>query len=394
MITDVRNVQVFENGSMLNEDYHKHEGISSSGLYYFNQYCPAKFKYGEREETAALHFGTASHAAMLEPDLFRSQFVRDLSVDENEDYITNVKGALAEMKKAGVLMNKSQVKDAMKSFGALTTSADIKKALTDCGIKVKAGTKAEELVEMALDRLPEYTIYTGEGELVDSVDEILKIIPDAKIYTGDESAEQVFAGCAELCPELLVFPVEVKKWHDKHEGKTIVKADDYDMILKMRETLFATDHIAKLLSGAFFETSILCEIKVEGYDDWIKVKVRPDIITPNCMVPDYKTSRDIRPNEFLRLAYNGGYWFRQVFVCDVLSAVYGREFLPALIAQEKDAPFISLLYVLKNSDDRDLIGENREEYVRSLIEYSECLKGDVWPTYSDTPIQLNYPSWA
>lgn len=394
MITDVRNVEVYENGSLANEDYHKMEGISSSGLHYLNEFCPAKFKYGEREETAALHFGIASHAAILEPDLFRANFVRDLSVSDDEEYITNAKDAMSAMRKDGVIVNKAQAKEQMKLHGALVTASDIKAALTAAGVKVKAGTKSDELAMMAVERLDNPIIFNSELELSELADEIVKLVPGARVYCGDDSADQVFKGCKELCPSLKVFSNDVADWHKKHEGKTMVKAEDYDIIERMRKTIFETEFIANVLKDAFVETSIICEIKVEGYDEWIKVKVRPDLITKNCLVPDYKTTRDVRPEQFEKLAFNGGYWFRQVFVCDVLSAVYKRQFHPALIAQEKDAPFISLLYVMRNTEQRDLLGENREAYTSALIEYNECKRKDVWPSYSDGPIDLKYPFYA
>lgn len=55
---------------MTNEEYHKAAGISRSSLWEIYSKSPFHFKNGEREETAAMRFGTAYHCAILEPNVF------------------------------------------------------------------------------------------------------------------------------------------------------------------------------------------------------------------------------------------------------------------------------------------------------------------------------------
>lgn len=61
---------------MTNEEYHAHPAIGSSDLKTILD-CPARFRFRQtqdQEQTDALKFGSAFHAAVLEPDLFISDF--------------------------------------------------------------------------------------------------------------------------------------------------------------------------------------------------------------------------------------------------------------------------------------------------------------------------------
>lgn len=312
MIKQVRNIKVHQDGSLPIEEYHARHGISSSYLYQLSQYCPAKYRYGERDDSPALEFGVASHACMLEPDKFKAEFIRDINPLDDETI--------------------------------LTSASAVKKALKDLGVNVLTSFKADEVFELARER-------------------------------GDE-----IKVLANMQADL----------RQANPGKVFVKPDDFDALMKMRDALFGTKYIADILEGAFVETSIICDIMIDGYEGWITVKVRPDLITKSCLVPDYKTTRDVRPQEFARLASNAGYWFRQVFTCDVLSAVYGTPFYPALIAQEKDAPYIPQLYTMTNGEK---IERSRAQYLETLIQYANCLERDSWPAYADGPLELGVPAW-
>lgn len=59
-----------------NEEYHASEGISKSGLWTLWSKTPFHFRYGERVEKAHFDLGSASHAAILEPEDFEKNFYR------------------------------------------------------------------------------------------------------------------------------------------------------------------------------------------------------------------------------------------------------------------------------------------------------------------------------
>ena len=60
---------------MPNKDYHAYEGVSKSGLDQVHK-SPAHFAFASpRKATRAMEIGTAIHAAILEPNLFRLEYV-------------------------------------------------------------------------------------------------------------------------------------------------------------------------------------------------------------------------------------------------------------------------------------------------------------------------------
>jgi len=309
MIIGIQNVTVYPNGELSNDDYHgeKYKDYASgSELFNIFAECPADAHFGEKEQSAALHFGTASHAAMLEPDLFEEQFARKITKSDDENY--------------------------------LTSDAGIKKFIKDHGIPGYSNKPFYELVQRAIN-----------------------IDPDVKILALDDRIQEL------NCEEKQI---------------TLVKGEDHDNIMQMRRALFADESNLELFKGATVETSIFCELLIN--DVWHKVKVRPDIITHDCVVPDYKTTARMNPEQFARQAHEAGYWFKQAFTCDILSAVYSKHFKAALLAQGKKSPFIHQLYYL--TDEQLQVG--REQYISALIRFDQCKKTDVWPAYFDGPVNL------
>lgn len=312
MITNIRNIQTFENGALSNDDYHGeayNDYASGSGLHLLHSECPAALKYGEHEETAALHFGTASHAAMLEPEMFDKLFVKAINKD---DYL-------------------------------ITSDAAIKGFLKSVG---RTGYTTKPWSDLV--------IWAYESD------------PDVRLF----QVEQI-----------------LQEYECAANGQTLVKSDDYDMILQMRETLFASDTNLELFKGATFELSVICEVEIGG--QWHKVKIRPDIVTKDCSVPDYKTTANMNPEKFGRQAHEAGYWFKQAFVCDVLKAAYGYQFKAGLLAQGKKAPHIHQLYWLTH----DQLQVGREQYQQALRMFTSCSESGIWPAYFNGSTELPTPQY-
>lgn len=59
-----------------NDDYHASEGISKTGLWEIWTKTPAHYQYGERKPENHFSFGSAAHAAVLEPEIFERGFLR------------------------------------------------------------------------------------------------------------------------------------------------------------------------------------------------------------------------------------------------------------------------------------------------------------------------------
>ena len=324
MITNIKNIKIYPNGELPNESYHGDEYsdyISGTSLCVIHSQCPAVLKYGDKSETAALHFGIASHAAMLEPELFEKQFVQSVVKD---DY-------------------------------SIKTDADIKARLKSMGIKGYSTFKYSELLQLLIESDPDAMPYTLAIQL--------------------QEAECRVSG------QVIVKNNPVKR----QDGTTA--PGDYDQILLMRKTLFNDPANVELFKGATFELSIICEIEIE--DVWYKVKIRPDIVTKNGEVPDYKTTRDVRPENFGRQAHEAGYWIKQAFVGDVLKAAYNHSFKMGLLAQSKSSPFITQMYWL--TDQQIQVG--REQYLHALKYNKICVDNDSWPAYFDSAVELPTPEY-
>lgn len=310
MIEDIRNIQFFTKDQLSNKDYHAHEYVSGSQLVTLFNDCPAQLKFGEQKESAPLHFGIASHAALLEPEKFDAEFVCDIDKDDPD---------------------------------LIASDAQLKAWLKLRGVQHKSTAPFSDLVLLAI-----------------KTKEMPKILKLESMILESESA---------------------------HTGKIIVKKTDYDIIMQMRRVIFADKAMVNMLEGATVEASILCEVLVDG--EWIGVKIRPDIITKNCEVPDYKTTSSMNPEKFGRDAHDRGYWLKQAFVCDVLAAAYKRKFKAGLLAQGKNSPHIHQLYWMT----ADQIGIGREQYTYALTTYNKCNKNNSWPAYFDGATELPTPDY-
>lgn len=64
---------------MPNDIYHGYKGVSGSGLNTINQFSPAHYAYGGRDDSTdprPKEIGTAIHTALLEPDRFAAEYIR------------------------------------------------------------------------------------------------------------------------------------------------------------------------------------------------------------------------------------------------------------------------------------------------------------------------------
>lgn len=310
MIQQIRNIKAYKADQLSNEDYHAHEYVSGSTLVKIFNECPAQWRFGENKQTDALHFGIASHAALLEPAKFDAEFVCD--IDKNDDSV-------------------------------ITSDAALKAWLKERGIPCKSTASFADMVYLALQ--------TGE---MPTINKLHGLILESEC---------------------------------KFNGQTIVKYDDYQQILQMRKVIFADQEMQQMLDGARVEFSLICEIMIGGI--WYGVKIRPDIITKNREVPDYKTTANMNPDYFGKQAHDAGYWLKQAFIKDVLEAAYQKEFKMGLLAQGKSLPYIHQLYWL--TDDQLEVG--RDQYEMALKQYGRCIAADVWPAYNDGPVNLPTPEY-
>lgn len=103
--------------NMPEEAYRAHDGLSATDLVAILA-CPAKWRYGEKKETAAMQKGTQAHACLLEPAKFTESYYRIVEADDFEPK-------------------------------ALETVAEIKAFLSDVGVKAPSAANKPELAQLA-----------------------------------------------------------------------------------------------------------------------------------------------------------------------------------------------------------------------------------------------------
>ena len=92
----------YNHDELTNEEYHTLPQVSGSTLSAIYNDCPAAWRYAERVETKALSEGTAAHAILLEPELFRKTYVRAPDIADYKEALVTTKDLQAHIKKLGI----------------------------------------------------------------------------------------------------------------------------------------------------------------------------------------------------------------------------------------------------------------------------------------------------
>ena len=177
-------------------------------------------------------------------------------------------------------------------------------------------------------------------------------------------------------------------------GKQVLKADDFDRLMRMRTAVSYTPDSVHILGHVTeFEQSLF------WHDDMTSVacKIRPDIYVAPCaefpagLIADLKTTSDASPAAFGRQAWG--------LMMPIQAALYtaGAQIalsLPqrpafAWIAVESDRPHAVMVY---HAPD-DVIAYGDREVARLLELYARCCANDEWPAYGDAQ-PLTLPGYA
>lgn len=223
------------------------------------------------------------------------------------------------------------------------------------------------------------------------------LYPDALVTTKDMQAwlkdrgQKVSGSKAELInrihdlePLTHIADVLESRYLQWNHGKEPLKPDSFDRVQSMRKTIFADEQCAAMLSGGYPEMSIVGDL------DGVAVKVRPDLITGNGGLANYKTTTDCHPERFGKKAYDYGYLLKAALEWDMFAKAYGQQpKFYILLAQEKKAPYAFKPYYL--TDEQLELG--RAQYRIALATYEKCLENDRWPAYGTGPAELYLPEY-
>lgn len=195
------------------------------------------------------------------------------------------------------------------------------------------------------------------------------------------------------------------EWNAKHEGKELVKAEDYDACKYMRQTLLNIPRHAATINSH----TALREISIFGIIFGVKVKVRldhvdtitdpelikkygydPEINPEIVVITDYKTTQSVKPSDFARHAFNLGYYLKMALQRDLFKAAFEetRPIVIRFLAQEKKVPYLPLGFTMTNEQ----LAIGRQQYTSVIHVFSECVKHDVWPSYENNADEVVLPT--
>lgn len=116
------------------------------------------------------------------------------------------------------------------------------------------------------------------------------------------------------------------------------------------------------------------------------LKCRPDFLPKDhLLVPDYKTCQSVNPNTFYGDFIKYGYHIEAAMYMQGILAVFGDEVETFFfVAQEKEPPFITQVYV----PDNGIITFGHKAIRLGIQKYIECQEKGFWDTYSDDVIEM------
>lgn len=177
------------------------------------------------------------------------------------------------------------------------------------------------------------------------------------------------------------------------DGKEIIDEETYEKLTAMRDVLYATPYVKKLINGEHEKSFFWTDAKTG-----IKCKCRPDsfgMFGSQNVIVDLKTAKNAETSAFMRDALKYNYDVQAAHYTAGLEAIYGKEYIFVFIAQEVEAPYlVNVLqadeYFMRNGNDvRDTMLET----------YKKCVELDEYPAYmgfaEDKTIinSLTIPAW-
>ena len=169
----------------------------------------------------------------------------------------------------------------------------------------------------------------------------------------------------------------------RHAGTTLLKPDDYDMAMVIRDLASTVPELELMRQGeSIVETSAYHVDEETG----VLVKTRPDIYNVNhCLIGDIKNMADGSPDAFKRDVGKFGYHMQHALYSDIWAKGSGHQVDGFFfIVFEKSNPPMVAVYELTAA----AIAEGYARYRAALKRYADCLKSDTWPGYPEGVQQI------
>lgn len=167
-------------------------------------------------------------------------------------------------------------------------------------------------------------------------------------------------------------------------SKSILTPDEWDRVIGIRDAVRGDRTARRLLRRARTEVTVTWT----DPETRIRCKARPDLISWGGLT-DLKTTRDVDPRKFGRLATDMGYVHQLAFYSAGLAAIGKPVSHHHILAVESEAPHDVVVYDV-GEDELWAAGVD----VRDLLaQVKECRRKRRWPGRFETSQPLDVPPW-
>jgi hypothetical protein len=215
-------------------------------------------------------------------------------------------------------------------------------------------------------------------------------LPDSNVFAFGRAVHTAVLEPDRLPLDYVVFFGERragKEWAafcEQHPHQTILKRDEYDLALAVRDAVRSHPVAAEILRSGTVEQTITWTDAETG----IECKARADFVGPAGLL-DLKTTQDVDARTFGMTAAKYGYHAQLAFYRAGLLA-NGIDVPAKIVAVEKDAPHDVAVFGL---DDASLYA-GEEEVAKLLRLVAACRERDEWPGRYPGEVALELPRWC
>jgi hypothetical protein len=188
-------------------------------------------------------------------------------------------------------------------------------------------------------------------------------------------------------------PRRGKAWEafqEQHAGKKIIRSDEYDVAISLRDAVRADPVAMKYLAMGRPEVAMTWTDEHTG----LACKGRVDWVTHvegiDCIV-DLKGTRNASPSSFARDCARLNYHLQLAFYADGYEQATGKTPRVVVVAVEFEPPHDVVTYIVP----AEVTELGQDEYRKLLERYSECAGNKSWPGCGDGAEKiLQLPAWA
>lgn len=179
-----------------------------------------------------------------------------------------------------------------------------------------------------------------------------------------------------------------KEWESfkaANAGRTIIKADEYQTCLAMRDAVRRHTAAALAIQGIETEKPITWTDEATG----LPCKGRLDGLGKYAIL-DLKSTADLDPVRFGATAARLGHHCQLAFYRRGMRATTGLDYPVQIIAVESSAPHDVAVFTL----DESVLYAGDEEITELLAKVKKCQDANEWPGRYPAETTLQLPNWA